>query len=45
VRARGEGDDLWTDSRRDATFVRPADIIEASWAEDVATEASEDEMV
>jgi hypothetical protein len=38
-------DDLWTDAREDATFVRPASTTEAFRGEDVPTEISEDELV
>jgi hypothetical protein len=38
-------DDLWTDAREDATFIRPAYTIEALRGEDVPTEASEDKLV
>jgi hAT family C-terminal dimerisation region len=38
-------DDLWTDAREDATFVRPAHTTEALRGEDVPTEAFEDELV
>jgi hypothetical protein len=38
-------DDLWTDAREDATFIRPAYTIEALRGEDVPTEAFEDKLV
>jgi hypothetical protein len=38
-------DDLWTDAREDAIFVRPAHTTEALREEDVPTEAFEDELV
>jgi hypothetical protein len=38
-------DDLWTDAREDATFVRPAHTTEALRGKDVPTEAFEDELI